>query len=334
MSIDFLDCTLRDGAHVNSGNFGEQHIFTIIDGLTDANADIVEIGFLKQVSYKPDVTSFPLIEDAYRFLPENRGKTEYAIMARSDQYDVKNLSECNGKIKLVRIAFYYDYLKETLQYAKEVSKRGYQFTLNLINTPGNSLNDLDKLIECANEAGPEILTIVDTFGVLEGKNLSLIAERYTANLDKKIKIGLHVHENMSLGFSLAQRFIQEIGSRRDIVVDGSLMGIGRAPGNLCTELIADYLNESCGKNIQLSAIFDLIENDIKPIKKTHRWGYSPEFFISAKYRVHRSYAEYLSDRDISLKMIDFLISKIEPAYAAKFHQEYIDSLVKKYKGEQ
>lgn len=56
MSAQFLDCTLRDGAHVNSGNFGESHIKNIVAGLTEASIDIVEIGFLKNVEYSREVT--------------------------------------------------------------------------------------------------------------------------------------------------------------------------------------------------------------------------------------------------------------------------------------
>jgi 4-hydroxy 2-oxovalerate aldolase len=332
VGIEFLDCTLRDGAHVNAGAFGEDHIVNIINGLTNASVDIVEIGFLKQGVYSSDITYFPRIEDAYRMLsriPVKQG-VEYALMARSDEYNISRLSECTEKIKLIRIAFYYDYLKPTISFAKEVKKRGYNFTLNLINTPGNTLDELSEVVKYANEINPYALMIVDTFGVLCMEDLEAIATNYDAKLNSNIRLGLHLHENRSLAFSLAQRFIKrETG--RDIIVDGSLMGIGRAPGNLCTELIADYLNNYYGKNINLPDVLRLIEKDIVPIRQMYQWGYSPSYFLSAKYKVHRSYAEYLSDEQVELDQMNILLSQIECEYAKKFNKAYINTLIKKMK---
>jgi 4-hydroxy 2-oxovalerate aldolase len=330
MGIKFLDCTLRDGAHVNSGAFGESHIINIINGLTDASVDIVEIGFLKQVAYSSDVTYFPRIEDAYRTLskiPPKQG-VEYALMARADEYNISQLSVCTGKIKLIRIAFYYDYLEGAIAFAKEVKKRGYNFTLNLINTPENTLDELNEVVKYANEINPYALMIVDTFGVLCVEDLEAIVNNYDAKLNANIRLGLHLHENMSLAFSLVQGFIKR-ETERDIIVDGSLMGMGRAPGNLCTELIADYLNNHCGKNINLSNILKLIEKDIAPIRQKYKWGYSPCYFLSAKYKVHRSYAEYLSDEKVALNQMDILLSQIEREYAGKFNKAYINTLMKK-----
>jgi 4-hydroxy 2-oxovalerate aldolase len=330
VGIEFLDCTLRDGTHVNAGTFGEDHIINIINGLTNASVDIVEIGFLKQGVYSSDVTYFPRIEDAYRMLsriPSKQG-VEYALMARADEYDASQLSECTEKIKLIRIAFYYDYLESAIAFAKEIKKRGYNFTLNLINTPGSTLDELSEVVKYANEINPYALMIVDTFGVLCMEDLEVIVNNYDAKLNSNIRLGLHLHENMSLAFSLVQGFIKR-ETERDIIVDGSLMGIGRAPGNLCTELIVDYLNNHCGKNINLPDILRLIEKDIVSIRRTHQWGYSPSYFLSAKYKVHRSYAEYLSDEQVELDQMNILLSQVEREYAKKFNKAYINMLMKK-----
>jgi 4-hydroxy 2-oxovalerate aldolase len=336
MAVTFLDCTLRDGAHVNSGKFGEKRIANIITGLTEASADIVEMGFLRNVVYSSDVTSFPVIEDAERILsdiPANPN-VAYALMARADEYDISKLSECSGRIKLIRIAFYHDYLKKAVEFANKIKTKGYNFTLNLIDTPSNSLRELDKVAEYANEIAPYAINIVDTFGVLDEGTLSEIAENYDAKLNRNIRMGLHVHENLASAFSLVKGYIKYMDDRRDIVVDGSLMGIGRAPGNLCTELITDYLNVRHGKDFKLTKILELIYRDVAPIRQQFKWGYSPEFFLSAKYKVHRSYAEHLAEQQIPYEVIDRLLSRIEPKYALKFNKDYIDSLSKEQCGEQ
>lgn len=45
--MKILDCTLRDGAHINAGKFGEKNIKAIIKGLINAKIDIIELGFYK-----------------------------------------------------------------------------------------------------------------------------------------------------------------------------------------------------------------------------------------------------------------------------------------------
>ncbi len=329
--VQFLDCTLRDGAHVNGGRFGNANIKQIARELTRANVDIVELGFLRNVVYDGDVSFYPKIEMAYDVLEKiapNRS-TEYALMARADEYDLNNLSECNGQINYVRVAFYYEYLDKAVEFASEVAARGYKITLNLINTPGNSLDDIKRLVEHANRILPAVVTIVDTFGVLSIPELSTILDEYDGNLDLRIKIGLHVHENLALAFSLAKSFIDYVRPERNIIVDGSLMGMGRIPGNLCTELIADYLNSRLDKNYELPSILRLIENIIAPIKKQIPWGYSPAYFLSAKYRIHRSYAEYLIEKNIPLDKINFILSRVDREHAGKFYRDYASELIER-----
>ena len=329
MSIEFLDCTLRDGAHVNSGRFRKEHILGIVNGLSESSVDIVEIGFLKNVDYDEDITSYPTIEDAISVLEQCKisDKSTYAVMARADTYDITKLSEYNGKIGLIRIAFYYDYLEKAMEFAEKVKKLGYKFTLNLINTPGSSLKELHELVENANRIKPYAVMIVDTFGVLDQEQLCTIIDYYDKNLSADIKIGLHAHENMSQAFSLAQMFIKKVGGHRDIIVDGSLMGIGRAPGNLCTELICNYLNTKYSKGYDINRMMKTISKDIVHIKKDCKWGYSPEYFLSAKYRVHRSYAEYLSDRDVDYDVIDTVLSKIDSDHSKYFDEDYLLNII-------
>ncbi len=324
--IKLFDCTLRDGAHINKGNFGKSHIEAIVKGLSEAKLDFIELGFFKQMNYSKDVTSYPNLKEAYNFISETNNKTVYSLMARADQTNVDKLPDCDGKIKLIRIAFYYDYLLKAADFIKKVKDKGYDITLNLINTPGNSLEDLSALITLANKINPLAVTIVDTFGVLEQKTLKEIAEFYNLNLNSNINIGLHLHENLSLGFALACWFSENV-KNRDLIIDGSLLGIGRAPGNVCTELLVNYFNKNFNKNYKLDNILTLIQNDILPIKNKYKWGYSPEYFINAIHHVHRSYAEYMFEKGYDLKFINFILQQIEQTQAEKFNRDYINKLI-------
>ncbi len=334
MNVKLLDCTLRDGAHVTSGRFGYNHIINIAETLSEAKIDIVELGFLRQIYYDQDISSFPHMDEAYKVVDKlhlhNKNAVEYALMVRADEYNVDDITECTGKIKILRIAFYYDYLEKAIIFAKKVIAKKYQVSLNLINTPGCTKEELEDFVECANKIRPYAVSIVDTFGVLDLEELEKIINLYDLKLDKNIRIGLHVHENYSLSFALAQLFLQKMQGDRGVIVDGSLMGIGRNPGNLCTEIIANYLNKRFDKQYDLNKILKSIDYDILPLKEKFRWGYSPEYFISALHKVHRSYAETLYKMRFEVAQIDIILSKIDKCHAGKFDKRYLEELILDY----
>ena len=68
--ILFLDCTLRDGAHVVSGEFKRSRIINVVRKLTESKTDIIEIGFLKEGNESLDKIYYPKIERAYSILDE------------------------------------------------------------------------------------------------------------------------------------------------------------------------------------------------------------------------------------------------------------------------
>ena len=105
------------------------------------------------------------------------------------------------------------------------------------------------------------------------------------------------------------------------------MGIGRAPGNLCTELISSWLNDNYGKNYNVMNILQLIQDNIAPLRKFFSWGYSPAYFLSARHKVHRSYSEYLTAKNLSLDNIETILSRIDKVHSGKFSKEYADSLI-------
>lgn len=330
--ISFLDCTLRDGAHVVSGDFKYQRIINILNGLTSAKSDIIEFGFLKNVTYNSDKVYYPDIQNAIDILNSTESSANtpiYALMARADEYDYHLLPVCNNRIRLIRVAFYYDYLEGGIKFARKAMDKGYICSLNLINTPGSTMDELKTFIEQANTINPFAVSIVDTFGVLDIARLEQIVYLYDSTLNPMTRIGLHVHENMSLSFALAQHFLNIVDTNRDVIIDGSLMGIGRAPGNLCTELITEYLDTNYHKNIDIHTIIDTLDKEVRPLKDRFKWGYSPEFFLSAKHRVHRSYAEFLAEHGVSLSNIDTLLGMIPYDTGKKFNQTYILEMAKK-----
>ena len=115
-------------------------------------------------------------------------------------------------------------------------------------------------------------------------------------------------------------------------IDSSVLGIGRVPGNLCTELIMNYLNLIQGKNYNLKEIYKLIDSPISQIRKQTTWGYLPAYAITAFKQIHRSYAEYLMDKpELTLKDIDQILSQITLEKDRQiFNKSLVESLYNKF----
>ena len=328
-----LDCTLRDGGYVNDWKFGFEGARSIIKYLTKSGMDVIEVGFLRNVEkYDPDVTVCRYIEELNKLLPKDSGNTIYSAMAMRSNYDIDNLSNYNGTgIEMIRITAHDYDIEEGLEFAKKVKEKGYKVSINPINIMGYSDEQILWIIDKVNSILPYQFSVVDTFGSMHKKDLDRIISLVDNNLDKNIRVGLHLHENMSLSCYLAQSFIEK-HLNRPIAVDGSLMGMGRIPGNLPIELIADYCNDYMEKSYDIDYIMDAIQDYIAPLKGKSEWGYTPAYFLSAKFNLHRNYAEYyLKKGDLTNKDINHILSQFDSNKKTVFDSSYADRVYEEYK---
>lgn len=331
--IKLLDCTLRDGGYVNDWHWGYTSAREIINSLVKANIDVVEVGFLRNVSeYDKNITVCQSIEELNLFLPYNKGKTMFSAMAMRSNYDVDKLSTYRGQgIEIIRVTAHDYDLLEGLEFAQKVQQKGYKLSINPINIMGYSDEKILWIINKINEINPWQFAIVDTFGSMKRRDLDRIVSLVDNNLNPNIRLALHLHENMAQSFLLAQMFVDK-RLQRKISIDASLMGMGRIPGNLPIELIADYLNDYADKSYNIEYMMDAVQEHIIKLKGEARWGYTPAYFLSARYNLHRNYAEfYLNKGDLTHRDISNILASIEEHKRTAFDKEYADRLYEKYK---
>lgn len=331
--LKLLDCTLRDGGYVNEWKWGYHNARAIIRFLTKAEVDFVEVGFLRNVDvYNEDITVCNTIEELNRLLPEKKGKTRYSAMAMRSNYDINKLTPYSGKgIEMIRITAHDYDIEEGMDFAREVKRKGYKLSINPINIMGYSDERILWIIEQVNEIQPYQFSIVDTFGSMKRRDLDRIVSLVDNNLDKNIRVALHLHENMSLSCCLAQQFVDK-HLNRPIAIDGSLLGMGRIPGNLPIELIADYLNDYTDSTYDIDYLMDAIQEYIEPIKGKSEWGYSPAYFLSARFNLHRNYAEYYLEKgDLSNRDINHILAAFDREKASTFDREYAENKYQAYK---
>jgi len=331
-NLYLLDCTLRDGGYVNEWRWGFHTAKEIINLLVKANVDVVEIGFLRNVeNYTPDITVCNRIEELNRLLPTNKKNTIFSAMAMRSNYDISKLSTYNGQgVEMIRVTAHDYDITEGMEFAREIKAKGYKLSINPINIMGYTDQQILWIVDQVNQIHPYQFSVVDTFGSMKRRDLDRIVSLVDNNLDKSIRVALHLHENMALGCLLAQNFA-DMHLGRPVAIDGSLMGMGRIPGNLPIELIADYLNEYADKSYDIDYMMDAIEEYIAPIKGISKWGYTPAYFLSARFNLHRNYAEYyLQKGDLTNRDINHILARFNRDKATAFDVDYAEKQYLEY----
>lgn len=327
--IRLLDCTLRDGAHLNKGYFGRRTIEETIVDLVDAKVDIIEVGFFDNEEHDADHSYFSSIADVKAILPKDKGNSKFSLMA--DFVDVSQVEPCDGTVEFFRLSFKRHRLDWALNAAKTLMDKGYKCFINPVNCNVYTDEQYLEVLRKVNELHPYGFSIVDTFGVMRKPMLSHLYYLAENNLAPDITIGVHLHENLGLAYSLAQHFVEIANPVRKITIDGSLLGMGRVPGNLCIEQIMDHLNLQYGKNYSTEPAYDAIDDFIAPIKREIPWGYSIPYALSGKYGLHRTYAEFLMGKNrLKTKDIQRILRLIDKDHIEMFDEEYVEKLYRHY----
>ncbi|MBO4338346.1 MAG: hypothetical protein J5877_00300 [Clostridia bacterium] len=331
--IRLLDCTLRDGAYIVNSNFGSAAVKGIIDQLEKANVDIIECGWLKNDEHKEGTSFFHVPDDLLNYIkPENKRAT-YVAMIDWDRYNTDYLPSCDGKsLDAIRVVFPRGKHREGIKIGNEIKKKGYRVFYQAANTLGYTDDELVSLADDMNEAMPESLSVVDTFGAMFEEDLLRIISILDSHLDSRISLGFHSHNNQQLSFALTMSFIKTMSeSKRNIIIDSSLCGMGRGAGNATTELTVSYLNRKCGCHYNLDAIMDAIDIYMSYFKENYKWGYSTEYFIAGMYCTHVNNIAYLiNNHRVNFKDMRNIIEMLPPSDRLKYdydllEQKYIEN---------
>lgn len=330
--IKILDCTLRDGGYCNQWNFGFSNIKKILFGLHSSKIEIIECGLLSQsIEYNRNCSRFDNLDDIKLFL-ENKSLTSmHVCLLNYGDYDVDSLPECEETpIDGIRVAFHKDDYKDALLQCEKIKNKGYKVFIQPMVSLSYSDSEFLTLIERVNQISPYAFYIVDSFGTMKKKELLHLFYMVERNLNEISIIGFHSHNNMQLSFSNAQTLVETM-SNRDIIIDTSILGMGRGSGNLNTELLTEYLNENIDSHYIQKPLLTLIDEVINFFYMKNHWGFSLPNYLSAKYNIHPNYAMYLSEKNtLTVEQLDEMFSMIDEQKKFRFDKEYIENLYIKY----
>lgn len=331
--IKLLDCTLRDGGFINDWEFGHDNIVNIFERLISSGVDALEIGFLdERRPFDRNRTIMPDTKSADRIFGRlDKGNAMIVAMIDYGACGIENLSPCGESfIDGIRVIFKKHVMKEAISFCHEVKRLGYQVYVQAVSITSYSDREMLDLIELVNELNPYALSIVDTYGLLHQDNLLHYFELLNHNLNQEIGIGYHSHNNFQLAYSNSIEVLRE-PANRTLLIDASLYGMGKSAGNLPLELIAMYMNTSCGGNYDTAQMLEAIDINIMPFFRKSPWGYNLFFYIAASNNCHPGYVKFLMDKQtLSLKALNGILNSIEPEKKLLYDKDYMEGLYRAY----
>lgn len=331
-NIQVLDCTLRDGGYCNEWKFGCENIHKIVSGLSEANIDIVECGFLTdRVRYDCNITKYTSLEECRPFICPEYAEKQFVVMMNYGEYDVDRLPEKDETaIDGIRVAFHKRDMEEAIELCKKIQQKGYQVYIQPMVSVGYADEEFLQLIKCVNEFRPYAFYIVDSFGMMKEKDLVRLFYMVEHNLNFNIRIGFHSHNNMQLSYSNAQKLVT-IHTDRNLIIDTSVFGMGRGAGNLNTELFVEFLNENTGSAYELKPLLSIIDEIINEFYQQNYWGYSLPNYLSAKHNAHPNYAKYLDDqKTLTVEDMESIFETMDVEKRVDFDYGYIEDLYIRY----
>ena len=310
-NIKILDCTLRDGGYINDWKFCRNTIKGIIKNLVSANVDIIETGFIRNVEHDTNSSVFTSIDDIKGYITPKKKNVLYAVMIEYHNHVEDQIAPYDGSsADIIRVSFRKNEWEGTKIVAKELMSKGYKVCIQPVGTATYDYQSLLNLLRDVNDIKPYAFYLVDTLGTLYKDELMRLAYLIDGNLNSDIMLGFHSHNNLQLSFSNAQDFIQ-VSSNRDIIIDSSIFGMGRGAGNLCTELITQYINENIENKYDIIPILEAMDEYIMPIYSQHPWGYSAPYYIAATNNCHPNYATFLMNKEtLCIRDINTIIKSI------------------------
>lgn len=330
--LEVLDCTLRDGAQANEARFGEQAIKDIICNLRDAQIDMIECGFLKETEFDKNRTYFPQPSFARDYIPSERGNATYTALVDYGRYDVETLEEYDGQsFDFIRVSLFEKDVNNVESFVHTVKQKGYRFSIQPMDTYSYDEESIKNIIEVANKVQPEMLAIVDTYSLANVEDVERVYEIYERYLDRNIKIGFHSHNNQLNSLALASKFIEISKEYRDIVIDSSLLGMGRGGGNLNTELFVEHLMRKQINEYQMKPILDTIDQYMNCFKKQFEWGYSMPMLYAGLYGVHVNTTAYLQNKpNVGSYDLRCMFEMLDEHKKKRYDYDYLDGIYEEY----
>ena len=333
--LKVLDVTLRDGGCVNDFNFGQNYMEKILAAQEAAGVDVIEMGYLDE--YKGSTSGRTQYLDErvipITILKKKKPGVKYVAMMDYGKFNVDNLgNRTKDGIDGIRMAFHKKNCLDIVELGRKIISKGYDFYIQPMITLRYSDAELLELISIVNEKLPDAagFYIVDSFGEMRPNDMSRILNLVDHNLIASMTLGFHSHNNLQMSYSNAISMFQ-FPTNRNLMLDCSIMGMGKGAGNLNTELLLEHLNLYYGKKYRIEPLLEVIDKVINQLHSEFYWGYAPEYYLSASNQCTPSYASHFYNKHmLPIDQVGELLSMIAPEKKISFDKNYAEELYRQY----
>ena len=289
------------------------------------------------MEYQEGSTFFTDVSQIKPFVNKEKKNILYAAFIDYGMCDIDNLKPYDGtSIDAIRFGFTkknYDTAKEdVLRWINVIKKNGYKLFIQGVNSLSYTDRELLEIVDMVNHVHPYSFGIVDTYGAMYMDDVNRLYGLIDHNMLPDICINFHSHNNYQLSFAFAQELIKLSSTgTRQIIVDGTLGGMGKVAGNLNTELIVDFLVRKHHYDYEFEDILDILDDYIYKYTLEHTWGYSTASMMAGIYKSHPNNIIYLTEKfRLDTKDIGKILSMIDSDTRQRYDYDNIQRLYTEY----
>jgi 4-hydroxy 2-oxovalerate aldolase len=301
-ALTLLDVTLRDGGFHNGWDFTRHEVDHYLRAMDEAKVDWAEIGY-RTIVRDGFAGALRYSEEAFIDALPPLKHTRLGLMVDAKDFAGRDDALLSlfppadrSRVDLVRVAVRPKDLDLAIRQVGLLHDRGYLTTINLMawaSIPEVARHDL--IVRLA-KSQADVSYIADSYGSMHPTEVAAAVHTWRetlATLGLTIEdrpFGVHLHNNLELAFANALAAI-EAGATW---VDASVIGMGRGPGNLKTELILQHLETRQQHPYYRTApVYDLISRTWDALHRQYGWGPSAPYVLSGHLAVHPTYAQDL-----------------------------------------
>lgn len=319
MNIKIIDCTIRDGGHLNKWHFEDSLVKAAYFAAQKGHVDYFEIGYKNDHSRR-GLGPYGYCDEEYiKTLFKHSKDCKLLFMLDAGKYSGYEIVDCKDNetpFSGARVAAYPHEIKIAIDLAERLHKKGYEVFLNLMAGAEWSDKNLAVLGKWKHKKMLKAIYFADSFGAYGP------AEIYA--FIRKLKglgfnhIGFHAHNNLQMAFANTMHACKEGAT----FVDASIYGMGRGAGNLNMEILLSYLNKQGHKEYNVVPYLDVIERFFVSIFQKYPWGYSLRSLLGGIQNIHPYYLDELfNSRNYTIEEIYNIVETIKEKCPVSFSGE-------------
>lgn len=325
--VKILDCTFRDGGYINNWKFEKPQVREAYRALSRAGVDYVEIGF-RGTEKHFDKKEFGIwrfsIEEDIREVTANIVGAKIALMADFGKIGKDDFCEAKDSVvKLIRMATHKNTIKEAIKLLEKIKEKGYSVSLNAMGYANYTDGERADLMDLVKRSCLDYLCVADSYGSLFPHQIKSLFQPILGELEN-IKIGFHPHNGLQMAFANSLEAIR-CGVH---MVDSTIYGIGRAAGNMPTEIIVSYLEKEGGIRYNSIPILNIIDKYFVAMQREKTWGYKLPYMLSGMFQCHPDYAKALIDmKEYTIEDIWKALEYIKRKKPIGFSKKLLNSVI-------